>query len=61
MSIDLLFSITEITIVVFSVIYVFTSFLLMRKIYLDKVIIIIFCLFICVVIIQLPELNEQGL
>ncbi|WP_315444620.1 hypothetical protein [Escherichia coli] len=39
----------------------FPSFLLMRKIYLDKVIIIIFCLFICVVIIQLPELNEQGL
>ncbi|EEX6025036.1 O111 family O-antigen polymerase [Escherichia coli] len=61
MSIDLLFSITEIAIVFSCTIYIFTQCLLMRRIYLDKSILILLCLLFFLVIIQLPELNVNGL
>ncbi|EDY0034252.1 hypothetical protein GRY03_004526, partial [Salmonella enterica] len=61
MSIDFLFSITEIAVVFSCAIYIFVQCLLMHKIYLDKVVLILLCLLLCLVIIQLPELNEQGL
>ena len=61
MSIDLLFSITEIAIVFSCTIYIFTQCLLMRRIYLDKSILILLCLLFFFFFFQLPELNVNGL
>lgn len=49
MSIDFLFSITEIAVVFSCAIYIFVQCLLMHKIYLDKVVLILLCLLLCLV------------